>query len=69
MRKIISIFINILINAVSSIILPLADTIQVVANLVSKILNLEYEQLNKMTKELDVIIKRGKYKSAITKRA
>ena len=58
MRKIISNFINILINAVSSIVLPLADAIQVVANLVSKVLNVEYEQLNKMTKGLDVIIKK-----------
>lgn len=65
MRKIISNFINILINAVSSIVLPLADAIQVVANLVSKVLNVEYEQLNKMTKRLDVIIKKNMYYSLI----
>lgn len=65
MRSIISILKNILINMFSSITLPLADTFQVVANLVSKILNIEYEQLNKMTKELDIIIKKNMYYSLI----
>lgn len=58
MKSIILFFKDILIKIFSSIILPLADTFQVVINLVSKILNVEYEQLNKMTKGLDVIIKK-----------
>lgn len=65
MIKIISIFKNILIKAISSIVLPFADAIQVIANLVSKILDIEYEQLNKMTEGLDVIIKKNMYYSLI----
>lgn len=65
MRKIILIFKDILINAVPSIFLPFLDTIQVVANLITKTLNLEYEQLNKMTKELDIVIKKYMYYSLI----
>lgn len=66
MKSIISILKNILINTFSSIALPLIDTIQVMANLVSEILNVEYEQLNKMTKDLDIIIiKKNMYYSLI----
>ena len=65
MKSIILFFKDILIKIFSSIILPLVDTFQVVINLVSKILNVEYEQLNKMTKELDVIIKKNMYYSLI----
>lgn len=65
MKSIISIFKDLLIKIFSSIILPLADTFQVVANLITKTLNLEYEQLNKMTKELDIVIKKYMYYSLI----
>ena len=65
MKSIISILKNILINTLSTITLPLVDTIQVMVNLVFELLNIEYEQLNKMTKDLDIIIKKNMYYSLI----
>lgn len=65
MKSIISILKNILINLLSTITLPLVDTIQVMVNLVFELLNIEYEQLNKMTKDLDIIIKKNMYYSLI----
>lgn len=65
MKSIISNLKNILINLLSTITLPLVDTIQVMVNLVFELLNIEYEQLNKMTKDLDIIIKKNMYYSLI----
>lgn len=65
MKSIISIFKDILIKIFSSIVLPLADTFQVVANSITKTLNLEYKQLNKTTKVLDIVIKKYMYYSLI----